>query len=329
MINKITKALVLLTIVSLVVLWFPQTAQAAIPDRLIIGGNFTLTSGETLNEELLIIGGLVTLENGSTLNGDILIVGGSLNVSGQVNGAIVVAGGSLDLTSSAIVSGDITTAGTSLHRDPGAVIAGNVTTEQDGPFIVTPPGVHIPQVNMAIDPFFNFIGFFLRVLLWALLAMLLALFLPDQINRVSHAAMTKPFIAGGLGLFTVIVLPLVLVIMALTILLIPVSLIGVLLIIVAWFFGVVAMGTELGHRFAGIFKSQWHPALAAGLGTFFLILVINGMEALIPCLGWLPKGVVGMLGLGAVLLTRFGTQPYPPDEHTSPPLNTASAEIPN
>ena len=40
----------------------------------------------------------------------------------------------------------------------------------------------------------------------------------------------------------------------------------------------------------------------------------------VPCLGWL-FAVVGLLGLGAVVLTRFGTMAYPPA-----PAPIASAE---
>ena len=39
---------------------------------------------------------------------------------------------------------------------------GDIITEHDGPFIVSPSGVRMPQVSMAVDPFFNFITFFLR-----------------------------------------------------------------------------------------------------------------------------------------------------------------------
>jgi len=304
------KIFALITIISLVSLWLPKPTQAAIPDRLIVGSTFTLEDGEILNEDLVIIGGQVILQEGSTVNGSIILLGGRLEISGKVDGDIIVAGGSLDVTSSAQVTGDITTAGTSLQRDPLADIEGEVTTEQEGPFFVTPPGVHIPQVTMAVDPFFTFIGFVLRVFLWALLAMLLALFMPNHLSAVAQTAMTQPIVAGGLGLLTMLILPLMLIIIALTILLIPISLIGVLLLVIAWAFGLVAIGTELGQRFAGIFKTQWHPALAAGLGTFLLMLVINGSEALIPCLGLLPKIIVSVLGVGAVTLTRFGTQPY-------------------
>jgi len=312
MIKTSVKILTIIILISTALLWLPQPAQAATPNRLIVGGNYTLDDGDSLNEDLLIIGGHVVLEDGSTLNGDILMVGGSLDAAGKVNGDINVAGGLLEIQATAIINGDINAAGSNLQRDPDAIISGEITTEHDGPFIVTPAGVQLPQLNMALAPSFSFFGFLLRVILWALLAMLLALFLPNQLHHISRAAVAQPLISGGLGLLTVVVLPLVLLLIALTILLIPISLVGILLLVVAWAYGLIALGTELGNRFAQIFNSQWHPALAAGAGTFLLMLVINGIEAAIPCLGLLPKFIVGVTGLGAVLLSRFGMQPYPP-----------------
>jgi hypothetical protein len=312
MIKTSRKILTIMILISTALLWLPQPAQAAEPNRVIVGGNFTLEDGDSLNEDLVIIGGHVVLEDGSTLNGNILMAGGSLEAAGKVNGDISVAGGLLEIRATAIINGDVNAAGSGLQRDPDAIISGEITTEHDGPFIVTPAGVQLPQLNMAIAPPFSFFGFLLRVILWALMAMLLALFLPNQLHNISKTAVAQPLISGGLGLLTVVVLPLALLLIALTILLIPVSLVGLLLLVVAWTYGLIALGTELGNRFAQIFKSQWHPALAAGAGTFLLILVINGIEAAIPCLGLLPKVIVGAIGLGAVLLSRFGMQLYPP-----------------
>ena len=291
--------------------WVTGSAQAATPARLIVGGNFTLEDGEVLNEDMMIVGGLVRLENGSTLNGDILMVGGSLEVAGEINGEVTAAGGSLDIRGTAVIDGDVNAAGVSLQRDPDAIITGEITTEQDGPFIMTPGDIEVSPFDMAMQPSFSFLGYLLRAILWALVAMLLALFLPNQLSNVAKAAVGQPLITGGLGLLTAIVLPLVLVVLALTILLIPISLIGILLLAIAWAYGLIALGSELGNRFAGIFKAQWHPALAAGAGTFLLMLVINGIDAAIPCIGWGPKAIVSMIGLGAVLLTRGGMQPYP------------------
>ena len=55
---------------------------------------------------------------------------------------------------------------------------------------------------------------------------------------------------------------------------------------------------------------EFQPVLAGGLGTLVVSLVLGGI-GFIPCVGWLGYFVVGLIGLGAVLLTRFGSRPYP------------------
>lgn len=310
--KTISRLFLIILAVSLAVLWLPQPVQASPQQRMLVGSNFTLSEGETLDDDLLVVGGLITLEQGSTLHGNILMVGGSLVAAGRIEGDVVVAGGLLDIAATAYIDGDVTAAGASLQRDPSAMITGEITTEQDGPFVVTPTGLRLPQLNLAASPSFSAVSFLLGIILWALLAMLLALFLPNQLRNVAQAVVAQPLISGGLGLLTAVVLPIVLVLIALTILLIPLSLLGILLLVIAWAYGMVALGSELGNRFAGIFKSEWHPALSAGAGTLLLMLFVNGLWAAIPCLGWIPMILLSFLGLGGVLLTRFGRQPYPP-----------------
>jgi hypothetical protein len=82
-------------------------------------------------------------------------------------------------------------------------------------------------------------------------------------------------------------------------------------LVAAWLLGWVALGYEVGSRIAEAVNMVWAPAISAGVGTFILIFVLGGFSKLIPCIGWLPQTLVGLWGLGAVLLTRFGTQDYP------------------
>jgi hypothetical protein len=92
--------------------------------------------------------------------------------------------------------------------------------------------------------------------------------------------------------------------------LIPVSLLGILALIIAGVFGWIALGLEVGKRLASLFKMEWPLAVAAGLGTFLLSLVVNGI-GFIACIGWVAPFLVTIIGLGGVILTRFGTQNYP------------------
>lgn len=306
------KPAILLVLVSLIALGWPSKALAAAPREIIIGDSFTLSDGETLDEDLLVIGGSVTLEKGSTLNGDILLLGGNLEVAGTVNGDITATGGYIELKAGAVIDGDITTTGVYLDRDPEAVIEGKVrSNEQAGPFQVEIPGAPtLPYVNVRVRPLVAALGVLVRATVGALLAMVTMMFFATQAERVARAVVNQPLIVGGLGLLTVVVLPIVLVALAITILLLPVSLVGFLLLVLAWAFGLFSLGLEVGKRFAQILNQEWHPALAAGLGTFLLILIADSTAAVIPCAGWLPRALIGILGLGAALLTGLGTSEY-------------------
>jgi hypothetical protein len=105
--------------------------------------------------------------------------------------------------------------------------------------------------------------------------------------------------------------PIMLVMLAITVILIPVSLLAAIVLVVATAFGWIAVGYEVGRRVAQAFQWVLQPAVSAGLGTLLLTFVI-GAVSWVPCVGWIAFPLVGSLGLGAVLLTRFGSQDYHP-----------------
>jgi hypothetical protein len=289
----------------------PITAYAASPYDIVIGNSYTLESGRTLNDDLFIMGGNATLMDGSVVNGTIILLGGNLNAAGQVNGDLVVLGGTVNLGSTFTMTGDLISAGATVNRDPGAQINGEILSGENVPLLVLPGGMRITNPIGNFNPVLKIGGFFLRLFVWTLIAMVIAMFIPTHLERTSQTALSQPLIAGGLGLITMIIAPMVLILLAITICLIPVALIGVLILVVAWAFGMVALGLEVGKRVGVMFKQEWHPAISAGLGTLLLMIVLSGLEAIIPCIGWIPKALVGFIGLGAVLLTQFGRKTTP------------------
>ncbi len=56
----------------------PPNLQSTSGDKLVLGGVYTLDSGETLTGSLIVLGGSVTLEAGSTVTGDVVLLGGSM-----------------------------------------------------------------------------------------------------------------------------------------------------------------------------------------------------------------------------------------------------------
>ena len=302
-----------------------QVPQPGPGDKMVLGGAYTLPAGDQIDGSLLVLGGVARMESDSTVTGDVVLLGGTLSIDGRVDGDINILGGLLSLGSNAVVDGDINTIGGSVQRDQGAVVKGQVNDNPSGvfPFVFTPGTFRmpwqpearqdfgLPRLGLSLNPLWDILWVLFRAMIWAVLAAILALFAARPLGRTSKAAVTNPAATGGLGCLTIIVATIVLVILAITICGIPFSLLGAFILTLAWGYGLIALGMEVGRRIAEMFTQDWAPAVSAALGTFVLILVVNAID-LIPCIGWMAPVLVGSIGLGAVLLTRFGSLAYPP-----------------
>lgn len=327
--NKVFK--LFLGFVLLLVLTWPTSALAKglLDDEVVFGGTFTLESGETLDGSLVVFGGVAELEQDSTVDGDIVLIGGTLQANGLVTGDVIGIGGLITLQEQAVLEGNLVVVGAHLDRAEGARVEGDITDAIAGPLTFTfPSGVQAPRFDVGFSPLFNFTWFTLKLFMWAAVAVLVILFLPEYTERVSSAAINQPLTTGGLGLLSVIVIPPLAIVLTITIIMIPAVLILAVAVALAWAFGMIAVGLEVGKRISGLFNQTWVPAVSAGVGTFVLVLVVNGLEEIIPCVGWVFPALVGMVGFGAVLLTRFGTQSYPlvVDADVSVPTALAPAE---
>ena len=287
--------------------------------RVVFGQSFTLHSGETLDGDLVVFGGEATIEENATVKGNVVIIGGSLVMDGSATGDAVVIGGMMTMGDKSSVAGNVTTVGGSLQRAAGAQVGGQIVTNVPSPNLQTPatPSVPAPQprISSAFNPILQAFGVFGTAIVFAMLAMLLAIFLHTQLDRVAQALVAEPIIAGGIGMLTAFVSPIALVIlvviMVVTLILIPIAVLAVvvwaILIVLAWLFGIFALGLEVGERFTKAIHQTWAPVLSAGFGTFLLMFVV-GAFGMIPCIGWIAEFLVGMVGIGAVVMTTFGTR---------------------
>jgi hypothetical protein len=329
------RTLVLASLVLILAFALPVSAFAGglQEGRVVFGGTYTLRSGETLDGDLAILGGAAFLEQGSTIDGNVIVLGGNLDADGEIKGDLVVIGGNANLGPNTVVRGDAVTFG-------GNVNTGNARIEGD---LVSGEGLDFPlefrwgrDIVLPWRTFTGFristearvIGFLFQCFMLAALAVLVVIFWPNPTGRVASAVVDQPVVAGGLGLLTIIVAPILLILLMITICLAPVSILGLILLVIAAVFGWVALGLEVGQRLAKALNQEYQPVVAAGLGTLVLSLVVNGI-GFIPCVGWLIPFLVAALGLGGVLLTRFGAQAYMPAMKVTPTPDEASlVEVP-
>jgi len=333
--KKLTRILIFVLLISAVLIPSTVSASGFRDDKVIFGGNFTLDSGETLHGDLVVFGGNVILETFSTVNGDTVVLGGNVNSNGTINGNLVALGGIVNLQEEARVIGDLTVLGSSFEQASGAYISGNIFTEDNVPFDFDLPNDiglfegDFPVFRFRELPFVSASWFFFQVLIWTGLAILVALFFQNQAPVVNRTAFGQPVMSIVVGLGIAFIAPLVLIALILTILLSPVSLLGILALLAAWIVGLVSLSIEIGKKLAEAMNQTWSTPILAGIGMFILSLLFNGFQHIVPCVGFLPKFVLGIWVTGAVVLTRFGTKEYPEDSGKIVPApDYSSEEIP-
>lgn len=287
--------------------------------RIVTGGDFVLKSGESLNGDMLVLGGNSTLEKDSHLSGNLNVIGGNTDANGEINGSVWLMGGNVDLGPNAVVRGDATINGGNLSRAPGAQITGNVNSGMvfGGP-------MNIPVLT--ITPAFLIGWFLVRSLLLAVLAAVIVLIAPEPVKRTADAIVRQPVGAALVGLVAMLIAPVLLVLFAITVIGIPLTLLGVVVLLAAMLLGWTALGVELAKRLDAALKLNWAPAAHALVGTLVLAIVLSALE-LIPIVGWLPSIIASMFALGGVVLTRFGTRGYAPPSNvmTPPPVAQSPA----
>jgi hypothetical protein len=296
----------------------PVTAFAAGPEdgRVVLGTDFVLESGETLEGDLAVIGGTATLEVDTVVTGTVAIIGGNLVADGVIEGDMAVVGGNVRFGPEAVLEGDLVSFGGNVNRGTaqiqGDFISGDeldfpLTFELDEVFTDLPVVVSRPLR----DSFgWSVVRYFFQSIILAALAVLVVMFLPKQTRLVADTIVDQPVLAGAFGLLTAVVAPILILLLIVTICFAIVGFVGIIVLIAAWIFGTIALGLEVGERLGKATNAEFQPVVAAGIGTLIFSLVVNGIGTIVPCVGWLVPFLLGSVGLGAVLMTRFGSRPY-------------------
>lgn len=277
----------------------------------IFGGSYTLPAGE-VTDSVQVTGGSVRIEG--TVTGDVTVFGGSLIIDGTVGHDVRVTGGSVRLGPNSSVGHDISVVGGSVNRAPGSQVGHDIVVNSggrggevwfQGPFRFGSP-FHFPP--------FNFVSGLMLAVAIVVIGVLLQAVFPRQLSSTSAALVDRPLASLGVGCLTAVAGVMVAALLAITILLIPGSFAVVLAMIGAFLFGWTAIVLAVGQRMMAAL--DWHggPIWALVLGGVLAALVLS-----IPFLGGFVLLLGGACALGAVVMTRFGTQPVAPWPPRRPP----------
>lgn len=312
----------------------PERPNVQVETQVGFGGTVTVQKDETAPEAVAIGGSVRVL---GEVSGDAVAVGGSVEIDGTVHGEVVAVGGAVRLGPEARVDGNVTSVGGTVQREPGASIGGQVAEVAVGGGRWGRHGPWSPSIDVDLSPFGGRIGdaadVFGKVfstLVLVLLAWLVVLIARGPVERVSAKLRSDFWMSALTGLLVAVlffpVLAVVVLILLISVIgiplliLVPVALLALLIFSLLGYTAVARVLAGLlerrfGWRLQGAFLSvlvgvaaiQVWGILAAGLDVvggplWFFVMMLWLFGLVLEAGAWI-------VGLGAVILTRFGAGP--------------------
>jgi hypothetical protein len=258
------------------------------------------TAGASEDKNIIKIGTDVTIENGMKVR-NVVTIGGQITIGGTVDSNVVAVGGSVVLTKTAVVGGNVIALGGVIVSARDAQVNGSLTEINSSNLYETLTAAMSTEwegwswvfavISLAI---------FLVIVVVALLIVAL---LPKPVRIVAEAIRENTFkvvLCGLLGLVLIAPLALLLTISVVGIALIPLE---VIIVVASVLLGFIAVGQLVGGKVLHLFRRP-NPGMVRQTFWGLIALWLIGW---IPYIGWMVKAVAIVLGLGAVLITRFGT----------------------
>ncbi len=255
------------------------------------GTDIVVDTDEIICGNVTSFGGTIVIQG--EVQGDVAAFGSNVIIDGTVHGTITAYGGSVTLQGNSSVYGDVHVCQGSWTVGSHAHLYGDSDKCSKS----------INQLLMSdAGPNFHFWS----ALVWIILGTLLIVLLPEHVMLVRTTVKSKTRRSLVLGLLSMLLaLPVLAILMAL-IISIPLAIIVVIGLIAAWTLGTVAVGSLLGEYIVRAVAPQRNTRpvqVVVGL----TVLVLAGS---LPYIGLLISIGAGLLGLGAVFLSRFGTRLY-------------------
>ncbi|MCJ0618331.1 polymer-forming cytoskeletal protein [Haloarcula hispanica] len=259
-----------------------------------VGGNIEAAAGTvridgTVGGNVSVAGGTVEIGETAQIGGHLEAGAGFLAIHGTVDGTVRAGAEEFVLGPTASVGGDVRYDAATFTRDPEATIGGSVVQDES---IGDSAG---PDSGEFALP--SWIGVVYGLLVNLLLGAILLAAFPSFSARVAGHVAERPAKSGGVGLLTLVAVPVVLVVLLFTIVGIPLSLVGAVI------FGVAVWVAVVYGQFAA---GSWALSLADRENRWLALVVgLIGFAILgaIPVVGWVFELLALLLGLGALALT--------------------------
>ena len=310
---------------------------------VMFGQNVELKAGDSA-DVIVVIGGSAKVHG--KVRQAVVTIGGSSEVDGEVGDAVVAVMGNVHLKPGAKINKDAVAVMGTLTVDSGVKVAGDAVSVGGKFNIADGAKIHGQKVNVGLPmPFANieWLGKWLKYcvfefrplapqvgFVWIIAGVFFLLYLfvaavfPRPVQVCVDGLTQRPATTFLMGLLTKILVPVVVLILAVT----GIGLIVVPFLMAALFFGAVVgkvailewLGLQIGRRFGTGFQK---PLVAFLIGTILLTLLY-----LVPILGLLTYTIFSVWGLGCAVTAAFSSMRREmPEKPTAPPPASGSPPV--
>jgi hypothetical protein len=273
----------------------------------IAGG--TLNIGGNVGRDLLVGGSEVNVDSTAKIGRDLLFGAGTVHIDAPIGGDIKGGGGEVTLTNG--VQGDIELGVDNLRIASTANIQGNLTYTseneaniQAGVQIAGTTTHKVPEVKEPAKaaPFSGIWSKVIAFLMTLLAGIVIILVAPRRAASVAASIRRKPWLSLGWGAIILCATPIAAIITFVTVVGVPVGLIGLTLYGIAIYLSQIAVGLFVGYWIIGYFsKVETRGILVGALALGFTILTLL---KLIPYVGFALWLATALFGIGAMALSQ-------------------------
>jgi hypothetical protein len=275
----------------------------------------------------------IVVDKDEVIEGDVVAILGNVIVDGRVEGDVVSVGGEVKIGSTGEVEGDAVSVGGGVEKEEGARVHGETVS-------VGPGRGFRPEVPAFSHGVFSRGGRLAIFILWTIMVIILGLIIMAVFRRgvenVCERARKEAFKMGLIGLLAeVLLLPLMLLFIV-TIIGIPIGIFVLPLVFaLAVLFGYVGVSYAVGSRLGNGHGRSPYLSMTIGVIVLAGLAILGGLIGLpggsvhiigrlVGFIGWAVIFVAATVGLGAVIMSRFGTRGLEP----KPAVQTWQAQAP-
>jgi hypothetical protein len=254
--------------------------------------------------DVVAIRGSIKVEPGAEVRDAVAVLGSVILEPGARARETVAVGGDVRLGAGAVVEKDVVSVGGEVVRDPAAEIGGEEVSV-GVPALSGLAGLAGSRMlfGRSESPVFVVGQVLAKFLVYFALALLALALFPRRLDVVSASFTAHPWKSIFTGLLGVVVAPLVVILLVATIIGIPLVAVAGLLLVAAGVLGFSALAFHIGRALPFRFERGTN-VLQLAIGTAIVVLVTA-----IPFLGGMAWVAAALLTFGAVLRSRFGSQP--------------------